>query len=163
MIRFYNGKVLRFTPDIRLTEEEVWVDGSRIVYIGPACAPVKDFERQIDLCGDMLMPGFKNAHAHTAMVFLRSLADDMELQRWLSEIVWPNEAKLSDESIYFLTKNALVLTRHNYCRKLFLLPGHQCIVNLREALHKLLVTAFKNSVFQHIVIRIPIIHAFHPD
>ena len=104
MIRFYNGKTLRFTPDIRLTDEEVWVDGNRIVYIGPACTPDKSFDRQIDLHGDMLMPGFKNAHAHTAMVFLRSLADDMELHRWLSEIVWPNEAKLSDESIYCLTK-----------------------------------------------------------
>ena len=31
MIRFYNGKTLRFTPDIHLTDEEVWVDGNRIV------------------------------------------------------------------------------------------------------------------------------------
>jgi 5-methylthioadenosine/S-adenosylhomocysteine deaminase len=104
MIRFYNGKILRFNPDLHLTNEEVWVDGSRIVYIGPACTPETSFERQIDLRGDMLMPGFKNAHTHTAMVFLRSLADDMELQRWLSEVVWPNEAKLSDENIYYLTK-----------------------------------------------------------
>ena len=50
------------------------------------------------------MPGFKNAHTHTAMVFLRSLADDMVLQNWLSEVVWPNEAKLTDESVYMLTK-----------------------------------------------------------
>ena len=104
MIRFYNGKILRFTPDIHLTDEEVWVEGNRIVYIGQTCPPDKIFERQIDLRGDMLMPGFKNAHTHTAMVFLRSLADDMELHRWLSEVVWPNEAKLSDESIYILTR-----------------------------------------------------------
>ena len=104
MIRFYNGKTLRFTPDTRITDEEVWVEGNRIAYIGPAKSYDKNFDRQIDLQGDMLMPGFKNAHAHTAMVFLRSLADDMELQRWLSEIVWPNEAKLSDESVYYLTK-----------------------------------------------------------
>ena len=91
MIRFYNGKILRFDPDLHLANEEVWVDGSRIVYIGPACTPETSFERQIDLRGDMLMPGFKNAHTHTAMVFLRSLADDMELQRWLSEVVWPND------------------------------------------------------------------------
>ena len=104
MIRFYNGKILRFTPNTHLTDEEVWVDGNRIVYIGPPRVSDNNFERQIDLRGDMLMPGFKNAHTHTAMVFLRSLADDMELQRWLSEVVWPNERKLNDDSIYYLTK-----------------------------------------------------------
>ena len=62
------------------------------------------FEREIDLGGDVLMPGFKDAHTHTAMVFLRSLADDMPLDKWLSEQVWPNEAKLDEEAVYDLTR-----------------------------------------------------------
>ncbi|MBR0354803.1 MAG: amidohydrolase [Oscillospiraceae bacterium] len=104
MIRFYNGRVLRFEPALRVTEEEVWVEGGRIAYVGPARADAPAFGREIDLRGDLLMPGFKNAHTHTAMTFLRSMADDMPLDRWLSEQVWPNEAKLTDESVYVFTK-----------------------------------------------------------
>lgn len=59
MIRFYNGKIMRFEPETVLTEEEVWTDGNKIVYVGPAKQDLPEFERQIDLCGDVLMPGFK--------------------------------------------------------------------------------------------------------
>ena len=104
MIRFYNGMVLRFSPEMRVTDEEVWTDGNRISYVGPARSDSPAFERQIDLKGDLLMPGFKNAHTHTAMTFLRSMADDMELQRWLQEQVYPREAKLTGESVYCFTK-----------------------------------------------------------
>ena len=104
MIRFYNGKVLRFSPDIRITDEEVWTDGKVISYVGPIRDDMPVFERQIDLKGDLLMPGFKNAHTHTAMTFLRSMADGMELQSWLKKIVWPREAKLTDDAVYALTK-----------------------------------------------------------
>ena len=62
------------------------------------------FDREIDLKGDIIMPGFKNAHTHTAMVLFRSLADDMELHSWLSRQIWPNEAKLTGEDIYALAK-----------------------------------------------------------
>ena len=104
MIRFYNGKVLRFSPDMRITDEEVWTDGKVISYVGPVRDDMPVFERQIDLNGDLLMPGFKNAHTHTAMTFLRSMADGMELQSWLKNIVWPREAKLMDDAVYALTK-----------------------------------------------------------
>ena len=104
MIRFYNGKVLRFSPDMRITDEEVWTDGKVISYIGPVRDDMPVFERQIDLKGDLLMPGFKNAHTHTAMTFLRSMADGMELQSWLKKVVWPREAKLTDDAVYALTK-----------------------------------------------------------
>ena len=104
MIRFYNGKVLRFSPDMRITDEEVWTDGKVISYVGPVRDDMPVFERQIDLNGDLLMPGFKNAHTHTAMTFLRSMADGMELQSWLKKIVWPREAKLMDDAVYALTK-----------------------------------------------------------
>ena len=104
MIRFFNGRVLRFAPEMRVTGDEVWVDGGRIVYVGPARADAPRFDRAIDLRGDLLLPGFKNAHTHTAMTFLRSKADDMPLDAWLSEQVWPNEAKLTDEAVYTFTK-----------------------------------------------------------
>ena len=98
-LRFYNGKVLK---NYSLCEDEVWVEDGVITSApGP-------FDREIDLNGNLLMPSFKNAHAHSSMVFLRSLADDLPLQSWLEKIVWPNEAKLNDESIYYLTKLAVL-------------------------------------------------------
>jgi 5-methylthioadenosine/S-adenosylhomocysteine deaminase len=49
------------------------------------------------------MPGFVNAHTHVPMVLLRGLGDDLPLQRWLEEEIWPAEAKLNDEAIYWGT------------------------------------------------------------
>ena len=86
MIRFYNGLTLEPTG---VTNNEVWVDGSAISYVGPARADMPAFEREIDLNGDLLIPGFKNAHTHSAMTFLRSAADDLPLQDWLEKQVFP--------------------------------------------------------------------------
>ena len=104
MIRFYNGRLLRLKGGLSLTADEVWVEGSRICYVGPKKKDMPEFEREIDLDGDVLMPGFKNAHTHTAMTFLRSYADDMPLNDWLYKQVFPMEAKLESEHIYDFTK-----------------------------------------------------------
>ena len=104
MIRFYNGYILSFGGGMRLRSGEVWTEGKRIVYVGDKKAQQPEFEREIDLKGDVILPGFKNAHSHSAMVLFRSLADDMELHSWLSQQIWPNEAKLTGEDVYALTK-----------------------------------------------------------
>ncbi len=44
----------------------------------------------------VLMPGFVNAHAHMGLSFMRGAADDMPLAQWLSEQIWPAEARLVD-------------------------------------------------------------------
>ena len=104
MIRFFNGKVVTMDGDIAVTEQEVWTDGDRIAYVGPGKENAPAFEREIDLRGDLLMPGFKNAHTHTAMTFLRSYADDMPLNDWLYKQVFPHEAKVTPEMLYVFTK-----------------------------------------------------------
>ena len=104
MIRFTGGRVLRIEGGIRLTGDEVWVEGGRIVYVGPEKKEAPAFERTIQLNGDVLMPGFKNAHTHTAMTFLRSCADDMPLNDWLYKQVFPREAKLNPELVYTFTR-----------------------------------------------------------
>ncbi|MBQ9980689.1 MAG: amidohydrolase [Oscillospiraceae bacterium] len=109
MIRFFNGKVLKFKhTGPRLTNEEVWVDGDKIVYVGHRREDMPHFDREIDLMGDVLMPGFKNAHTHSAMTFLRSYADDMPLQSWLFDKVFPHEARLTGPDIYVLSKLAIM-------------------------------------------------------
>ncbi len=60
MIRFYNGRVLSFKNGIKITDDEVWVDGSKIVFVGKN--PNSKADREINLNGNLLMPSFKNAH-----------------------------------------------------------------------------------------------------
>ncbi len=126
MLRFYNGKVLTMNDEMIIHKDyEVWVEGSQIVYVGVAtdgaesqtafsnaCAGGNEkppvFEREIDLKGNLLMPGFKNAHTHSPMTFLRSYADDLPLQEWLHQQVFPMEAKLTPEMIYEYTRLAIL-------------------------------------------------------
>ena len=108
MIRFYNGKVLAMNGDMDIADGEVWTDGDRISYVGPAKEERPRFDREIDLKGDLVMPGFKNAHAHSAMTFARSFADDLPLQSWLFDKIFPLEAKLTAEDIYDLTRLAIL-------------------------------------------------------
>ena len=108
MLRFYNGKTLTMAEGCAVTEDEVWVDGDRIAYVGPAPEVLPAFERQIDLRGGLLMPGFKNAHAHSGMTFCRSLADDVPLKPWLFEQIFPLEARLTPERVRALTRLAFL-------------------------------------------------------
>ena len=108
-IRFYNAKILTMPKDRKflLIKGELWVVGNQIAYIGDKTD--KDsgeiiWDREIDAKGNVLMPGFKNAHTHTAMTFLRSYADDLPLYEWLHEKVFPKEALLTHEDIYHLCK-----------------------------------------------------------
>lgn len=52
------------------------------------------------------LPGLVNTHSHAAMTLLRGFADDMPLQEWLSEKIWPLEAHLTGEDVYWGTKLA---------------------------------------------------------
>ena len=106
MIRFYNGKVLTFKNGVEITDDEVWVDGNKIVFVGKNYNGKAD--REIDLNGNLLMPSFKNAHTHSAMTFARSLADDLPLQPWLYDMIFPMEAKLTGDDIYHLSKLAFL-------------------------------------------------------
>ena len=106
-VRFYNARVLSVSGGVRVEDnKELWVSGNRIVYVGDGNDADRDkykWDREMNLNGDLLMPGFVNAHTHSGMTFLRSNADDLPLQRWLNEQVFPFEAKLTGEDIYWCT------------------------------------------------------------
>lgn len=106
--KFYNATILPLdgvTP--RFTGELV-VSGGRIVSLGKQGVYSGATDREIDCRGNLLMPGFKNAHTHSGMTFLRSLADDLPLQQWLTEQVFPKEAQLTPDDVYILTKLAIM-------------------------------------------------------
>lgn len=105
-VRFYNSRILTM-EDNNVTEGELWTENDRISYIGPSADKGdKVFDREIDCKGGLLMPGLKNAHTHSAMTFSRSLADEYCLNDWLFKAIFPREAKLTAESVYWLSKLA---------------------------------------------------------
>jgi 5-methylthioadenosine/S-adenosylhomocysteine deaminase len=64
-------------------------------------------ERIIDAAGNLVMPGLVNCHCHGAMTLFRGLADDLPLMTWLTEHIFPAEARLVDaEMVYWCSKLA---------------------------------------------------------
>ena len=116
--RFYNARVLTMKPGRDIFVGEVWVVEDRIIFVGTKeegrdyCNNHQEtilvWDREIDCHGNLLMPGFKNAHTHSAMTLMRSKADDLPLQDWLGTQIFPIEAKMTGEDIYYLSKIAIL-------------------------------------------------------
>ena len=102
MIKFTNGLIL--DKNFKLIKKDVYVDSNRIVSIGGELKADEIY----DLGGNLLMPSFKNAHTHSAMTFARSFADDLPLNEWLNTMIFPMEAKLGGEDIYWLSQLAFL-------------------------------------------------------
>ena len=88
---------------------QVWVENQTIIFVGTDNESKNlmnsiDWDKEIDCENNLLMPGFKDAHTHSPMTCLRSLADDMPLDEWLHNQVFPIEATLTAQNIYDLTK-----------------------------------------------------------
>ena len=111
-IRIYNARILTMDGGCDIIHGELGIRDDKIVYVAAdkeADRQVKPrWDREIDAQNDLIMPGFKNAHTHSAMTFLRSYADDLPLQEWLNDRVFPMEAGLTAEHIFWFTKLAIM-------------------------------------------------------
>ena len=117
-IRFYNARILTMEESKEIFWGEVWVSGDKIAFVGTGDdarifkeqEPEKwdVWDREIDCQGNLLMPGFKDAHTHSAMTLMRSRADDLPLQEWLNNQIFPLEARMTAEDIYHLSKIAIM-------------------------------------------------------
>ena len=104
-IRFYNARILSMAEGQDVYEGELHVKDDRISYVGRSFNTEGIiFDKEIDCNGNLLMPGFKNAHTHSGMSALRSLADDLPLDTWLNTAIFPKEAKMTEDDIYELSK-----------------------------------------------------------
>jgi len=81
----------------------VYIEDGAIAEIG--CAAY-EADTVIDARRKALVPGFVNTHTHAAMTLFRGYADDLPLQTWLVDWIWPLEAKLTEEDVYWGTKLA---------------------------------------------------------
>ena len=116
--RFYNARILTMDEGKDIFFGQIFVRDSRILFVGTDdeaskyCDAHPDeilkWDREIDCHGNLLMPGFKNAHTHSAMTLMRSKADDLPLSDWLNNQIFPIEAKMTAEDIYHLSKIAIM-------------------------------------------------------
>ena len=80
-------------------------EGGLIEAIGPGVAP-REGDEVIEAGGAPLVPVLVNGHTHAAMTLFRGFGDDLPLMRWLKEKVWPVEAKLEADDVYWGTRLA---------------------------------------------------------
>ncbi len=84
----------------------VATEGKKIVYIGDE-KPEGDFGELYNGHNRLLMSGLCNAHSHAAMTLLRGYAENLPLDRWLNERVFPFEDKIQNEDAYYSTLLAI--------------------------------------------------------
>lgn len=86
-------------------KKDILTEGNRIKKIGQPLDLRADLA--IDAKGEKaVLPGFVNCHTHAAMSLLRGYGDDLKLKDWLEKKIWPLEAKMGEEDIYWGTKLA---------------------------------------------------------
>jgi len=82
-----------------IEKTNIYLD-EKIIHIGDLKEDI-EVERVIHGENKVAMPGLINAHTHIGMSLLRNYADDLPLHRWLTEKIWPTEAKLIGEDVYW--------------------------------------------------------------
>jgi 5-methylthioadenosine/S-adenosylhomocysteine deaminase len=95
--------VIPVQPAGAFHDHAVALDAGRIVALAPWAEARARFEARttVHLPRHVLIPGLVNLHCHSAMSLLRGLADDMPLMEWLSEHMWPAEARhVNDEFVH---------------------------------------------------------------
>ena len=108
--RIYNARILTLDGGTDVIQGEICIEGDTITYVGSGedAPQALLWDCEIDAENNLILPGFKNAHTHSAMTFLRSFADDLPLLEWLNTRVFPMEAHLKPEHILWFSKLAIM-------------------------------------------------------
>lgn len=94
----FNGTIITCNRDNEVVESgAIGFEDDKIVFVGKTPQDVSSYEETIDLKGHYVLPGFVNTHGHTPMSLLRGYADDLHLQTWLEDKIWPLESKYTPE------------------------------------------------------------------
>jgi 5-methylthioadenosine/S-adenosylhomocysteine deaminase len=102
-VRIDAAWIVPVEPAGTLTGHALIVDRGRIVALVPSTTADARFapRERVTLPQHVLVPGFVNAHTHSAMTLMRGIADDVPLQPWLRDHIWPREARfVSPEFVY---------------------------------------------------------------
>jgi 5-methylthioadenosine/S-adenosylhomocysteine deaminase len=83
---------------------DILIEEGRITIVSSDLGRKSNEDEIIDGRGKLAIPGLINGHTHLAMTLLRGYADDMELMPWLQEKIWPLEAKITEEDVFWGVK-----------------------------------------------------------
>lgn len=81
-----------------LAPGDIVIEGDRLSYVGPEYPG--EYDVRLWAGGKLVMPGLINAHTHSPMTLFRGLSDDVDLQVFLADRVWPREMRLTGEEAY---------------------------------------------------------------
>lgn len=95
-----NGTFAVLDADRPVVHGYMLVEGDTISYIGEERPEGVEGAETLDGKGLLFLPGLINTHGHAAMSLLRGYGDDMVLQTWLQEKMWPMEAKFTAADVY---------------------------------------------------------------
>ncbi len=100
--------LLENTCIIPVTDQNTFIDEGYLIIeddmikeIGKGQPPEGRYDKVIDGRNKVMMPGFINTHTHAAMSLMRGYADDLPLMEWLEKKIYPLEAKLTAEDVYW--------------------------------------------------------------
>src|ERR687886_1321728 len=75
------------------------VEDGTFTWVGPAADAPDVGDAEVVAVPGVLLPGLVNAHSHAPMVLFRGQAEGLPLDRWLGEVIWPREARLTPEDV----------------------------------------------------------------
>jgi len=88
-------------PEIR-RNHDIIIDDGKIISLHPSRDNDTGQVHEIIDAHEMLaMPGLINTHAHVPMVIFRGLAEDVSIERWFNEFMWPLESNLTEDDVYW--------------------------------------------------------------
>jgi len=80
--------------------QDILIEKNRISQIEDTI-PDADIHQVIEAQGKAVLPAFYNAHTHAAMSLMRGYSDDLPVQQWLQEKIWPLEEHITEEDVYW--------------------------------------------------------------
>lgn len=83
-------------------DQDIAIRGTQIAAIEPSGRIEPGHAHTLMYAHGMIaMPGMINAHCHSPMVLFRGLAEDVTIERWFNEYIWPVESNLTAEDVYW--------------------------------------------------------------
>ncbi|MCS7462514.1 amidohydrolase [Paenibacillus doosanensis] len=104
-----NGQFIIWNEQHPIVNGCMVIEDNRITYIGTeAPLPLEQYDERIDGTNKLFMPGLVNTHCHAAMSLLRGYGDDLALQVWLQEKMWPMEGKFTAHDVRWGTELSIL-------------------------------------------------------
>ena len=102
MILLRGGRVVTMDQSRRIVDADVLLENGRIKRVGRSDSRTlgRNKVTTIDCRGLVILPGLIQAHIHLCQTLFRGLADDLPLEAWLAQRIWPLEAAHTEASVH---------------------------------------------------------------